>query len=245
MISVNQSWTKRQESFDQSIWLVVIINGNTQHRALVDATVFGPWEEPGVPGKPTQPQREHANFTTPFCINAILAVTQVMLFDVMPSLLVVVTISLNITAAVLKKSKLGGFPVVKWGLSHAAGEGRGEHMKRTRIFLNMTHQPWCVSLAWVKPCCGISSHTRQIPDVQPSVMKARRRYNNAFMPNSPFMKHDQPNGTKGNYKWQKHLAKHAISDKRLTKNSLAAYMCHNIHGHLIKVIPAFNPLPSF
>lgn len=89
------------------------------------------------------------------------------------------------------------------------------------------------------------SHIRQIPDVQPSVMKARRRYNNAFMPNSQFMKHDQPNGTKGNYKWQKHLAKHAISDKRLTKNSLAAYMCHNIHGHLIKVIPAFNPLPSF
>lgn len=55
MISVNQSWTKRQESFDQSIWPVVIMDRNTQHRALVDATVFGPWEEPG---KPTQPQGE-------------------------------------------------------------------------------------------------------------------------------------------------------------------------------------------
>lgn len=184
----------------------------------------------------------------PCLLMSLLAVTQVLLFDVMRSLLVAVKIALNITgliAVMLKKYKLGGFPVLKWGLSHAAGEGRGEHMKLTRIFLNMTHQPWCVSLAWVKPCCGISSHIRQIPDIQPSVMKARRRYNNAFMPNSQFMKHDQPNGTKGNYKWQKHLAKHAISDKRLTKNSLAAYMCRNIHGHLIKVIPAFNPLPSF
>lgn len=64
----------------------------------------------------------------PSLLMSFLAVTQVMLFDVMPSSLVVVKIALNITAliaAMLKKYNLGGFPVLKWGLSHAAGEGRG------------------------------------------------------------------------------------------------------------------------
>lgn len=41
---------------------------NTQHRALVDATV-----ERGVPGRPTQPQGKDANFTTPLFINVIIS----------------------------------------------------------------------------------------------------------------------------------------------------------------------------